>query len=205
MAGQSDVSSAARLAVCLLAICLTHTGLAQTGLAETGVWQSDPTDSSLEFAAYYEGERLPGRFQRFSATLEADQNGSVPQRLRVEVTMASANMNDDEVNAELLGAAFFNTAAFPTAEFESSAIRSVDGGWLALGTLRIRNRTRTIELPFSWKVDGGSAVLDGELSLSRTEWGVGSGDWADTSSLADRVDLHYRAAFAPGGLLQPVQ
>ncbi|MCU0988221.1 MAG: YceI family protein [Xanthomonadales bacterium] len=41
--------------------------------ADSGQWSSVAADSELGFAAYYEGEELPGRFAAFGVKLETDE------------------------------------------------------------------------------------------------------------------------------------
>lgn len=169
----------------------------QTFAADLAAWQSGAAESSLEFAAYYEGERLPGVFSRFDVRLETDAAGNVPMSLRVEVAMGSADMNDDEVNAELLGPAFFDVAGFPTAVFNSDEIRAVDNAWLAVGKLNIKGNEQALELPLTWQQDAASALLQGSLTLSRSAWEVGTGEWSGTASLADRVEVQFHVVLAP--------
>ena len=165
--------------------------------AETVEWTSLAGDSSLEFSAYYEGEELPGRFERFSVTLHTDGVAGAPRSLLVEVATGSADMNDREINAEIAEPEWFAAYVFPTARFESSDIEAGDAGYLARGRLELKGLERTLELLLTWSPANGTGELTGSLRMSRLDWRIGTGEWANDASLSDRVDLRWRVRMAP--------
>lgn len=173
--------------------------LAAPGLlvAEPGQWSSVAADSELGFAAYYEGEELPGRFAAFGVKLETDEITGVPTALLVEVQTGSADMKDREVNAEIVEPEWFDARSFPTASFESRDIRPAESGFLAIGRLRLKGIEQTLEIPLDWRQEGGSATLSGSVTLSRHAWDVGTGEWSNNASLSDRVDVRWRVTLSP--------
>lgn len=181
------------------AICLVLTLLAdvQSGFADEVQWRSTAANSELAFSAWWENTELPGRFADFTARVQVDDNGSDPAALTVEVEVGSADMNDREINEELAGPDWFHASSFPLAVFASNDIRRRESGYLAAGTLRLKGIERPLEIPLDWKRDGNSATLSGTVTLSRQDWQVGSGEWASNASLADRVELRYRAVLIP--------
>ena len=165
--------------------------------SDTGHWTSVAAGSELEFAAYYEGEELPGHFAAFDVNLETDDETGVPTALLVEVQTGSADMKDREVNAEIVEPEWFDARSFPTARYESRNIRPAESGFLAIGQLRLKGIERSLEIPLDWRQDGETATLSGSVTLSRQAWGVGTGEWSNNASLSDRVDLRYRVTLAP--------
>ena len=165
----------------------------QAGLADGARWRSTAADSELAFSAWWEGTELPGRFADFTARVQLDETDSSPIALTVEVEVGSADMNDREINEELTGPDWFHAAAFPLAIFASNEIRRTESGYLAAGSLRLKGIERPLEIPLDWQRDGDSATLSGKVSLSRQNWQIGAGEWASDASLANRVELRYRA------------
>lgn len=180
------------LACC--ALLLSVPGVLIAGPAQ---WSSVAADSQLTFAAYYEGEELPGRFATFTVRLEVEEATGNPCALFVEVEVGSADMNDREINAEIVEPDWFDARAFPTASYESSHIRPAENGFLASGGLRIKGIEQALELPLDWRQEGRTATLSGSITLSRQAWQVGTGEWSNNASLADRVDVRYRVTLAP--------
>ena len=166
--------------------------------AEPGQWTLVAADSELTFAAYYEGEELPGRFTRFAVTLETNGESGEPADLLVQVQTTSADMNDREVNAEIVEPAWFDAQAFPVASFASQDIQPTENdGFVASGQLRIKGIERALKIPLNWSREGDRAILTGTVRLSRLDWQVGTGEWSNTASLSDRVDVHWRVTLAP--------
>jgi len=184
---------------CLLAsVCVTAILLmAGEGYAQDTQWISRAADSELGFSAWYDGEELPGRFERFEAHLQLDDSGSEPRALTVEVDVGSADMNDSQINQELGKPEWFDTAAFPRAEFSSGEIRRAGTGYLASGRLRLKGIDKSLEIPLDWQRDGDVATLSGTAVLMRRDWQVGAGEWASDASLSDRVELRYRVTLIP--------
>jgi polyisoprenoid-binding protein YceI len=175
------------LMVCAASLLLAP-GMA---LATEGLWVSSAADSELGFSVWYEGEELPGRFEQFETRLELDESGE-PHALTVAVEVASADMNDRQINQELGKPEWFDSAAFPRAVFSSSEIRRAGAGYLATGRLQLKGIDKALEIPLEWRRDGDSATLSGAVVLLRRDWQIGSGEWASDASLADRVELRYR-------------
>jgi len=170
--------------------------LAQCALADEVSWVSRPDTSELAFAAWFDGEKLPGKFNAFRARMITGESGD-PAALTVQVELASADMNDREVNAELAEPDWFHTAAFPRAEFSSDRIRPAESGFVAVGHLRLKGIERALEIPLDWQRTGDAATLSGTVLLSRRQWQIGGGEWAEEARLEDRVELRYTVDMAP--------
>ena len=93
--------------------------------------------------------------------------------------------------------------AFPQASFQSSAIRAVGGGRFEVqGTLTIKGRAREIVVPVQLQpAAGGLTSASGGFTLRRLDFAVGSGEWTDTSLLANDVQLRFKLVFS--GLAAP--
>lgn len=186
-----------RLAARLVCGALMLLAYAPKLLADTECWSSVAADSELTFSAYYEGEELRGRFAAFSVTLEIQEKTGAPAALWVEVTTASADMNDREVNAEIAEPDWFDAQAFPAASFESRDIQLAESGFIANGRLRIKGIERALQIPLEWAREGDRAILAGSVRLSRQDWQVGTGEWSNNASLSDRVDVRWRVTLVP--------
>jgi polyisoprenoid-binding protein YceI len=153
---------------------------------------SGPESSRLAFIARYEDQELAGRFQRFTAELVQDSETGFPVTLGVDVDTGSADMNDRDINDELKQPAWFDSFSFPAARFESTTIRRLDAQrFIAEGHLTLKGSRQPVEVPFSWFEGAEGYSMSGELILSRLAWGIGSGEWADESTIADDVRLSF--------------
>lgn len=164
---------------------------AASAAAQPSSWQSGGDDAELAFSVVYENVELTGRFGDFQVRLTMDSDTG-EGRLNVTVRVASADMNDLDINAEIRQAGWFDTAAYPLAEFSSTSLRSAGRGtYVALGTLSLKGIERRIEVPYDWTSTEDSAHMTGQLELSRSDWNIGQGEWASDELLADRVLLKF--------------
>lgn len=186
------MNAAPRMALCALLLA------APFALpAGDGTWCSVAEESELRFSAYYEGEELRGSFGAFAVTLELSADTGEPAALIVEVETASADMNDREINAEIGEPEWFDVGSFPAARFESDDLRATDAGYLARGHLRLKGLEKPLDVPLEWQREGNSAVLSGAIRMSRENWQIGTGEWANDASLSDRVDVNWRVLLVP--------
>ena len=164
----------------------------QPAVAET--WQSNAPNSKLEFAASYQGLPINGRFNQFSVTCLTDQLEQ-PTQLNVAVSITSADMGSSEFNQAIQAADWFNVADFSEATFSSQQIKltpkeSDKTTLIARGILQLKGLQKNIAVPLSWDNNSSNqATITGELTLDRSDFAIGTGEWAsgDQIGLAVRV------------------
>lgn len=153
--------------------------------------------SSLAFGGTYQGEAFSGGFPGFRTTLSFDPADPAGARLEVTIPLASATAGNDDYDGELRGPAFFDSARFAQARYTASGFRSLgDGRYAADGVLSLRGVERPVTLTFSW-TPGAQPVLAGRATVNRLEFGVGEGEWADTSVIPDAIAISTRVVFRP--------
>ena len=155
------------------------------------------TGSSLVFAGKYQGEVFTGKFPGFATRLSFDPKQLATARLEVAIPLASATTSNADYDGELRGNAFFNSTKFPQATYSASKFRALGGNrYAADGTLSLRGVDKPVTLEFTW-TPGAKPVLAGKASVKRLDFGVGGGDWADTTLIPDAIAISTRVVFAP--------
>ena len=158
-------------------------------------WVMQP-GSWLGFETSYDGEAFEGRFARFEPTLRFDPATLDDARLDVRIDLASAATDLEERDEMLVGEEFLDAGTVPEARFVATAFRALGGGrFVADGTLALRGITRPVALSFTW-TPGARPRLDGEATVPRLAFGVGTGDWADTAVLPDAVKVRTHLVLA---------
>ena len=153
--------------------------------------------STLAFAGEYDGEVFAGRFAEFDTTLHFDPAHPGSARLDVVVPLASVDTDNRDRDETLRDAAFFAVSRFPAARFTAAGfVPQADGGFLAHGTLELRGVAAPVTLRLAWR-PGPRPVLEARASVSRTRFGVGGGDWADTTLLPDAIAVSARVVLDP--------
>lgn len=158
-----------------------------------GGWRMDAAASRLEFVATFEKNPAPGVFKSFDVKARFDPEKPAGGRLEVDIQITSADMSIREVNAAIRGPEWFDFARFPRAEFRSSEIRAAGPGrFAARGVLTLKGVQRPVEVPFTWRGSGGSATMEGELSVPRGAFGIGTGEWAAADVIGPDVKIRFK-------------
>ena len=146
--------------------------------------------SSLTFATAWSGEAIEGRFDRWTADIQFNPDALDRSRVSVSIDMASAVSGDEQRDASLPSADWFDTAAHPKARFTATRFEKTgDGRYVARGQLSLRGVSRPLTLPFRLKIVGDRAEVSGVTTLDRTTFGVGQGEWASTDQIPAKVTL----------------
>jgi len=95
------------------------------------------------------------------------------------------------------GEDFFAAGTYPQARYTANGFRSLGGTrYAADGTLSLHGVSRPVTLVFTW-TPGAQPALAGKATVKRLAFGVGGGDWADTSLIPDEVAISTKVMFAP--------
>jgi polyisoprenoid-binding protein YceI len=152
--------------------------------------------SSLQFAGSYDGEPYSGRFPGFVTTLRFDPAQLATARLDVTIPVATATTGVADYDSEMRGSAFLDAKQFPQARYTATKFRALGGNrYAADGTLSLHGVSKPVTLAFTW-TPGAKPVLSGKATVKRLLFGVGGGDWADTSLIADDVVVTTKVVFA---------
>lgn len=151
--------------------------------------------STLVFATKYDGEVFTGNLPGFSTRLSFDPAKLAEAKLDVTIPLAGAKTGNDDRDAALQGSDFFDVAKFAQAHYSATKFRSLGGNqYAADGTLDLRGVSKPVTLTFTW-TPGAAPVLSGKATVKRLEFGVGGGDWSDTSSLPNEVAVSTKVVF----------
>lgn len=146
----------------------------------------------LAFTADWNGTPINGTFRRWNSDIRFSPDDLAQSRVQVTVDLGSATTADSQRDEMLLGESFLGVATHPRAVFSSSAIQLVRGDkYRARGTLKLHGEAHPVTLDFNLKINGATAKVSGSSSLRRTQFGVGSGEWAATGEIADAVAITF--------------
>lgn len=158
-------------------------------------WVVDHTKSSLGFTVLWSGESFTARFRTWDAKIAFDPSDLTHARISVSVDLASEASDTPDNDDGLKGPEGFWVERYRTARFESTAVTaSGPNAYTARGSLNLHGLTRPVVLSFTLSVAGNSAHAVGRGQVIRTDFGLGTGEWAGTTPLAHEVDIHFDIA-----------
>jgi polyisoprenoid-binding protein YceI len=159
--------------------------------------QVDAAKSSVIAVSKQMGVPVEGKFRRFSAQVSFDPAKPADGRASIEIDIASFDLGDADFNRETAKKEWFDAAKFPKATFVTSAIKPDGAGkYEAAGKLTIKGVTRDVVAPVRFKAEGGQQVFEGVLPIKRLTFNIGEGEWKDTSTVADDVQIKFRIVTA---------
>jgi polyisoprenoid-binding protein YceI len=145
--------------------------------------------SVLAFASKYDGEVFTGTFPGFDTQLSFDPANLDASKLDVTIPLAGAKSGNSDRDSTLQGPDFFNVAKFATAHYRAEKFRALGGNqYAADGTLELHGVSKPVTLTFTW-TPGAQPVLAGKATVKRLDFGVGSGDWADTKTIPNETAI----------------
>ena len=153
-----------------------------------------PAQSEVGFTSRQMGVPVEGKFKSFSAQVAFDPAKLGTSKIAFTVDTGSADISR-EANAELPKAAWFNVAQFPKATFTSSSIKKLDATkYEVAGKLAIKGVSSDVVVPVTLAQNGATTVASGVFPIKRPSFRIGEKEWADTSMVADEVQVKFKIA-----------
>ena len=135
---------------------------------------------------------VDGKFRKFSAQLNFDPARPATGSASVSIDTGSYDLGADDYNKQAQGKEWFDSASWPAATFVSSAIAPAGGNQYRItGKLTIKGKSQTVVVPVVIASQGATQTFDGSLPIRRSQFDVGTGEWKDTSVVADEVVIKF--------------
>jgi polyisoprenoid-binding protein YceI len=150
------------------------TATAQLG---TGVWAIDPIHSTIGFSVrHLMVSKVRGTFDDFSGAITVDADG-VPS-VTAEIAVGSVNTRNEQRDAHLKSADYFDVENHPTASFRSSAVRADGDGYVLDGEFTLKGITKPVSLQLEFAGTnpgmghGEVAGFEASVVLNRKDFGI---------------------------------
>ena len=187
-------SALSRIVLSAAALVSAHAAMAQQQLV--------PAQSEVQFTARQMGVPLEGHFKKFDAKVAFDPAKLATSKINFTVDTGSATLGSRETDAELPKPDWFNVPKFPQAAFESTTIKALGGGKFEVaGKLTIKGNAQNVVVPVTLTQSGATTTATGALPIKRLTFKIGENEWADTSMVADDVQVKFKLAMTGVGKL----
>jgi polyisoprenoid-binding protein YceI len=129
----------------------------ETQVASPTTWAIDPAHSEVGFAVkHLMVATVKGVFRTFSGKIVLNEQNLAASSIEADIDVASIDTRQEQRDAHLRSADFFDAENFPTITFRSTKIERVRHGYLrAVGELTIRGVTREVVLDVEETGRGG--------------------------------------------------
>ena len=163
-------------------------------------WKIDNAHSLVEFSVRHMMiSTVRGRFERFSGTVEFNENDPAASSVDVQIEAASINTNEPQRDNHLRSADFFEAETYPHLTFKSTRVEKVDeNNGRIYGELTIRNVTRPVVLETEYngqaKSPWGStsAGFTANTKINRKDWNLVWNQALETGGVlvGDEIKIH---------------
>jgi polyisoprenoid-binding protein YceI len=142
-----------------------------------GTWAIDPVHSSISFAVrHLVVSKLRGSFESFSGAVVVAEDGT--PSVNAEIAVDSLNTGNEQREAHLKGADFFDAEKYPTATFVSTGVRADRDDYVLDGDFTLKGVTKPIELKLAFNGTnpgmghGEVAGFEASVVLNRKDFGI---------------------------------
>lgn len=143
----------------------------------TGTWAIDPVHSSIGFAVrHLMVSKVRGVFDTFSGAVTVAEDGTAS--VRAEIAIDSINTRNEQRDAHLKNADFFDAEKFPVATFVSTGVRNDGDGYVVDGDFTLKGVTKPISLALEFNGvnpgmgHGEVAGFEASVVLNRKDFGI---------------------------------
>lgn len=156
-----------------------------------GTANIDVNKSTLVVTFRQENVPVDAPFKRFNGHIDYDPALPTASKAALEITTASLDLGAEDYNSEVRKKDWLDSGGYPTATFISTAIKpGAAGHFDATGILTLKGKAQTLTVPVAVGKVGSATSFDGELSISRSYFGIGDKEWNDVLDDKVRVKFH---------------
>ena len=176
-------------------------------LQEKTIYALDRSHTTLEFVVrHLMITKVRGRFTAFDGQIELPADGDLPSSITATIDAGSIDTREEQRDAHLRSADFFDVAQFPHLTFESTAIHGTPDDFAIDGKLTIHGITRDVTLSGSFEgraVDPWGGVRIGyaaHATINRKDFGLAWNAALETGGVVVgdevRIELNVEAVLA---------
>ena len=162
--------------------------------------------SEIGFTTKQMGVPVDGKFSAFRAQVALDPKKPETGSVSFSIDTGSARFGSAELDAEVPKPTWLSVARFPQATFQSSSIKAAGPGRFEVtGKLTIKGSARDLVVPVQLTQSGAgtaaTSTATGAFTIKRLDFKVGEAEWADTSLLANDVQVRFKLVLSGLGPL----
>ncbi|MBV8355085.1 MAG: YceI family protein [Candidatus Eremiobacteraeota bacterium] len=175
---------------------------------ERSVYALDPAHTTVEFIVrHLMITKVRGRFTAFQGHIDLPPGSDVPQTIAVTIDAASIDTREDQRDAHLRSADFFDVEKYPAITFESTRIDGTPDEFTIHGKLTIHGITRDVSLAAGFEGRAGDpwgGVRVGyaaHTTINRKDFGLAWNASLETGGVVVgdqvRIELNVEAILQP--------
>ncbi len=143
----------------------------------TGTWAIDNVHSSIGFSVrHLVVSKVRGTFKTFNGAIVIAEDGA--PSVTAEIAVDSVDTGNEQRDAHVRAADFFDVEKFPTATFVSTGVRADGDDYVLAGDFTLKGVTKPVELKLAFNGvnpgmgHGEVAGFEASIVLNRKDFGI---------------------------------
>ena len=137
--------------------------------------QSKVTRSSVTFKIKNLGFNVSGTFSGFNADINFKPANLAGSSIEASVASNTVNTDSESRDNHLKSEDYFDVAKYPKIILKSVSFKHKSGSnYTGSFNVTIKDKTKLIEIPFTYIEAGNAATFKGDFQVLRTDFGIGS-------------------------------
>lgn len=143
-------------------------------LAATAGFAQTVTKSDVSFKIKNLGFNVGGTFSGLQADIKFKPNDLPGSSIEASVASNTVNSDNESRDNHLKSEDYFDVAKYPKITMKSVSFKRKSGSnYTGNFNVTIRDKTKLIEIPFTYVETGNTAQLKGSFMILRTDFGIG--------------------------------
>jgi polyisoprenoid-binding protein YceI len=156
-----------------------HVNMTATATTQltAGTWAIDPVHSSINFSVrHLMVSKVRGKFEKFGGAVVVGEDGT--PSVNAEIAIDSVNTGNDQRDAHIKSADFFEVEKYPVATFTSSGVEANGGNYVLNGQFTLKGVTKPVSLDLEFygvnpgMGQGEVAGFEASVVLNRKDFGI---------------------------------
>lgn len=132
------------------------------------------TKSAITFQIKNLGVNTGGSFSGFKGDIQFDPAHLESSSITATIETNTINTDNDSRDEHLKSDDYFDVAKYPKITMKSVSFKHKSGdNYAGTFNLTIKDKTNSIELPFTCTESGNTAVFKGSFKIKRSDYGIG--------------------------------
>jgi polyisoprenoid-binding protein YceI len=137
-------------------------------------WKADAAKSQVSFTVKGPFGTVHGKFSGLKSDIKFDANDLSGSSVSASVDAKTVSTGVGLRNRDLRKKEeWLDTDKYPLISFHSTKIEKKGNGYVAMGDLTLKGKTKPVEIPFTFSGKGSAGVFKGTFTINREDFNVG--------------------------------
>ena len=146
--------------------------------------------STISFQIKNLGIGIGGNFGGFKSDIQFDPAHLDSSTIEASVDVKTINTDNDGRDEHLRSDSYFDVEKYPQITMKSVSFKHKSGDtYSGIFNLTIKDKTKQVEVPFTYSENGSTASFKGALKIQRTDYGVGGKSLVMSNDVNVSIDV----------------